>query len=116
VTMPLAVDRTFARKVLQTEADAVLLLNCHLSEEAFPMNLVPTFSTTLALSDAVAMTLLNAKGFRDEDFANLHPGGNLGKRLLRAEPLMHQGSRFRRSRPRRPCVRSSRRYPRRDSA
>ena len=68
-------------------------LDCHVSEEACPMNLVPTASTTaaLALGDALAMTLLTAKGFREEDFANLHPGGKLGKRLLRAEQLMHRG-------------------------
>ena len=49
------------------------------------MNLVPTASTTaaLALGDALAMTVLVEKGFRPEDFANLHPGGTLGKRLLR---------------------------------
>ena len=71
-------------------------LDCHVSEEACPMNLVPTASTTaaLALGDALAMTLLTAKGFREEDFANLHPGGKLGKRLLRAEQLMHQGGRL----------------------
>ena len=52
-------------------------LDCHVSEEACPMNLVPTASTTaaLALGDALAMTLLVAKGFREEDFANLHPSG-----------------------------------------
>ncbi len=63
------------------------------SEEACPLNLVPTASTTaaLALGDALAMTLLVAKGFRQEDFANLHPGGKLGKRLMRAEQLMHAG-------------------------
>jgi len=68
-------------------------LDCHVSEEACPMNLVPTASTTaaLALGDALAMTLLVAKGFREEDFANLHPGGKLGKRLMRAEQLMHAG-------------------------
>ena len=57
------------------------------------MNLVPTASTTaaLALGDALAMTLLVEKGFRQEDFANLHPGGKLGKRLMRAEALMHSG-------------------------
>ena len=48
-------------------------------KEACPLNLVPTASTTaaLALGDALAMTLLVAKGFRQEDFANLHPGGKL---------------------------------------
>ena len=57
------------------------------------MNLVPTASTTaaLALGDALAMTLLVEKGFRQEDFANLHPGGKLGKRLMRVEALMHAG-------------------------
>ena len=57
------------------------------------MNLVPTASTTaaLAIGDALAMTLLVEKGFRQEDFANLHPGGKLGKRLMRVEALMHAG-------------------------
>ena len=71
-------------------------LDCHVSEEACPMNLVPTASTTasLALGDALAMTLLVAKGFREEDFANLHPGGKLGKRLMRAGQLMHESDRL----------------------
>jgi arabinose-5-phosphate isomerase len=61
------------------------------TEEACPMNLVPTASTTaaLALGDALAMTLLVQKGFLEEDFANLHPGGKLGKKLRRVETLMH---------------------------
>jgi len=68
-------------------------LDCHVSEEACPMNLVPTASTTaaLALGDALAMTLLVAKGFREEDFANLHPGGTLRKRFMRAGQLMQAG-------------------------
>jgi arabinose-5-phosphate isomerase len=72
---------------------ADVTLDCHVSEEACPLNLVPTASTTaaLALGDALAMTLLVAKGFRQEDFANLHPGGKLGKQLMRAEQLMHGG-------------------------
>jgi arabinose-5-phosphate isomerase len=59
-------------------------LDCHIAEEACPMNLAPTASTTaaLALGDALAMTLLVEKGFRLEDFANLHPGGKIGKRLM----------------------------------
>ena len=71
-------------------------LDCHVSEEACPLNLVPTASTTaaLALGDALAMTLLVAKGFREEDFANLHPGGKLGKRLMRVEQLMVAGDRL----------------------
>ena len=82
---------------------ADVALNCQVSKEACPLNLVPTASTTaaLALGDALAMTLLVAKGFRQEDFANLHPGNFLGsnatiaaktaKRLMRAEQLMHSG-------------------------
>ena len=55
------------------------------------MNLVPTASTTasLALGDALAMEVLVEKGFQPEDFANLHPGGKLGKKLMRVEQLMH---------------------------
>ena len=69
-------------------------LDCRVVEEACPMNLVPTASTTaaLALGDALVMALLVRKGFREEDFANLHPGGKLGKRLMRVENLMHTGS------------------------
>ena len=72
---------------------ADVTLDCHVAEEACPLNLVPTASTTaaLALGDALAMTLLVEKGFRAEDFANLHPGGKLGKRLMRVEQLMHAG-------------------------
>ncbi len=72
---------------------ANVTLDCRVSEEACPLNLVPTASTTaaLALGDALAMTLLVAKGFKQEDFANLHPGGKLGKRLMRVEQLMHAG-------------------------
>jgi len=70
---------------------ADVALDCSVTEEACPMNLVPTASTTaaLAIGDALAMTLLVEKGFRQEDFANLHPGGKLGKRLMRVETLMH---------------------------
>jgi arabinose-5-phosphate isomerase len=80
-----------AASSLAQAADVVL--DCRVSEEACPMNLVPTASTTaaLALGDALAMTLLVAKGFREEDFASLHPGGKLGKRLMRVERLMHGG-------------------------
>ena len=72
---------------------ADVALDCSVAEEACPLNLVPTASTTaaLAIGDALAMTLLVAKGFRQEDFANLHPGGKLGKRLMRVESLMHAG-------------------------
>ena len=79
------------RSTLAQAADVAL--DCRVSEEACPMNLVPTASTTamLALGDALAMTVLVEKGFQPDDFANLHPGGKLGKKLMRVEQLMHQG-------------------------
>jgi arabinose-5-phosphate isomerase len=79
------------RSTLAQAADVAL--DCHVSAEACPMNLVPTASTTaaLAMGDALAMAVLVEKGFRPEDFANLHPGGTLGKRLMRAAQLMHAG-------------------------
>lgn len=68
-------------------------LDCSVTEEACPLNLAPTASTTaaLAIGDALAMTLLVAKGFRQEDFASLHPGGKLGKQFMRVDTLMHAG-------------------------
>lgn len=76
---------------LGTAADVTL--DCHVDTEACPMNLAPTASTTaaLALGDALAMTLLVRKGFQEDDFASLHPGGYLGKRLLHVSRLMHSG-------------------------
>jgi arabinose-5-phosphate isomerase len=61
--------------------------------EACPLGLAPTASTTaaLAMGDALAMVLLERRGFTVEDFAVLHPGGRLGKKLLRVEDLMHTG-------------------------
>ncbi len=81
----------FARSTLAQASDVVL--DCRVNEEACPLNLAPTASTTaaLALGDALAMALLVRKGFRQEDFAHLHPGGKLGKRLMRVEQLMHAG-------------------------
>ena len=80
-----------ARSALAQAADVAL--DCRVSEEACPMNLVPTASTTamLALGDALAMTVLVERGFQPEDFASLHPGGKLGRRLKRVGQLMHQG-------------------------
>ncbi|MCH8617625.1 KpsF/GutQ family sugar-phosphate isomerase [Undibacterium sp. TS12] len=59
-------------------------LNLHVDKEACPLNLAPTASTTvtLALGDALAVAVLDARGFREEDFARSHPGGSLGRRLL----------------------------------
>jgi len=79
------------RSALAQAADVAL--DCGVAEEACPLNLVPTASTTaaLAMGDALAMALLREKGFRQEDFASLHPGGKLGKRLMRVDALMHAG-------------------------
>jgi arabinose-5-phosphate isomerase len=68
-------------------------LSAAISKEACPLGLAPTASTTatLALGDALAMALLMRKGFKEEDFAFLHPGGKLGKRFLRVRDLMHSG-------------------------
>jgi arabinose-5-phosphate isomerase len=73
---------------------ADVALDCSIAEEACPMNLVPTASTTaaLALGDALAMTLLVRKGFGEEQFASFHPGGKLGRRLMRVENVMHSGA------------------------
>jgi arabinose-5-phosphate isomerase len=72
-------------------ADVVLDISV---EEACPYNVVPTSSSTaaLALGDALAITVMQKRGFNVEDFANLHPGGSLGRRLLlTVEDLMHGG-------------------------
>jgi arabinose-5-phosphate isomerase len=70
-----------------------VVLDVSISREACPLGLAPTASTTatLALGDALAIALSERKGFKAEDFASLHPGGKLGKRLMRVENLMHVG-------------------------
>ena len=73
---------------------AAVHLNCSVAREACPLNLAPTASTTatLAMGDALAMALLQARGFSADDFALSHPGGSLGKRLLlRVRDVMHRG-------------------------
>ena len=72
---------------------ADLHLDLGVRREACPLNLAPTASTTasLALGDALAMAVSVRKGFREEDFAALHPGGKLGKRFLKVGDLMHRG-------------------------
>ena len=70
-------------------------LNCAVQQEACPLNLAPTASTTaqMALGDALAVALLDARGFREEDFARSHPGGSLGRKLLiHVRDLMRTGS------------------------
>lgn len=74
-------------------AAADVALDCSVAREACSIGFAPTASTTtmLALGDALAMSLAEKRGFKEEDFANLHPGGKLGKRLARVETLMHKG-------------------------
>jgi len=86
-----------AISTLASAAD--LALDCSIAEEACSLGLAPTASTTtmLALGDALAVTLSERSGFKEEDFANLHPGGKLGKKLARVESLMHTGEAL-------PCV------------
>ncbi|TAJ24292.1 MAG: KpsF/GutQ family sugar-phosphate isomerase, partial [Nitrospirae bacterium] len=71
-----------------------VVLDVSVSEEACPMGLAPTASTTatLAMGDALAIALLQKRGLKEEDFAQFHPGGTLGRRLLlKVRDLMHQG-------------------------
>src|SRR2546421_455890 len=86
-----------ARSTLAAAADVAL--DCSVAREACSLGLAPTASTTtmLALGDALAVTLSERRGFKEEDFANLHPGGKLGKRLARVDSLMHTGEAL-------PCV------------
>jgi len=80
-------------KISTLASSADIALDCSIAQEACSMGLAPTASTTtmLALGDALAMALAERRGFKEEDFANLHPGGKLGKRLARVESLMHSG-------------------------
>ena len=73
--------------------DSDVVLDISVDREACPFGLAPTASTTaaLALGDALAIALSEKKGFQPEEFARLHPGGGLGKKLSRVSELMHQG-------------------------
>ncbi|MGA9811316.1 MAG: KpsF/GutQ family sugar-phosphate isomerase [Terriglobales bacterium] len=84
---------TQIKQISTLAAAADVALDCSVAKEACGLGLAPTASTTamLALGDALAMTLAEKRGFKEEDFANLHPGGKLGKRLARVESLMHTG-------------------------
>jgi arabinose-5-phosphate isomerase len=87
VAMTARPDSTLARH-------ADMLLSSAVDEEACPLNLAPTASTTaqMALGDALAVALLDARGFREEDFARSHPGGSLGRKLLmHVRDLMRSG-------------------------
>jgi arabinose-5-phosphate isomerase len=91
--VPIVVIIGNVKATLALEADA--LLDASVDEEACPLNLAPTASTTVALAigDALAMTLMRAKGLTEDEFASNHPAGQLGKRLtLRVADLMHSAS------------------------
>jgi arabinose-5-phosphate isomerase len=79
------------RSTLAQAAD--IALDCSVAKEACSLGLAPTASTTamLALGDALAVALAEKRGFKEEDFAGLHPGGKLGKKLARVSQLMHSG-------------------------
>lgn len=79
------------RSTLAQAADVAL--DCSVANEACALGLAPTASTTamLALGDALAVALSQKRGFKEEDFAGLHPGGKLGKRFLKVSSLMHTG-------------------------
>jgi arabinose-5-phosphate isomerase len=79
------------RSTIAAASDSVL--DVSVKEEACSLNLAPTASTTaaMAMGDALAVSLLDRRGFGAGDFAALHPGGRLGKKLLRVENLMHAG-------------------------
>ncbi len=72
---------------------ADVVINTSVKEEACPLGLAPTASTTatLAMGDALAVALLKRRGFREEDFAVLHPAGSLGRKLMKVKELMHTG-------------------------
>jgi arabinose-5-phosphate isomerase len=79
------------RSTLAQAAD--ITLDCSVAQEACKLGLAPTASTTtmVALGDALAVALAEKRGFKEEDFADLHPGGKLGKKLARVSRLMHTG-------------------------
>jgi arabinose-5-phosphate isomerase len=83
---------TSGKDSLLAQAASVILLLPNM-REACPMGLAPTTSTTamMALGDTLAITLLRQRGFSDQDFQTLHPGGKLGRKLLRVSDLMHKG-------------------------
>jgi arabinose-5-phosphate isomerase len=89
--LPMVALTGHPQSTIATASDAVL--DVSVKEEACTLNLAPTASTTaaMAMGDALAITLLDRRGFGAVDFAALHPGGRLGKKLLRVENLMHAG-------------------------
>jgi arabinose-5-phosphate isomerase len=90
--MPLVTLTGCAQSTLAQASEVVL--DVSVKEEACSLNLAPTASTTVAMAvgDALAISLLERRDFKQDDFAALHPAGRLGKKLLRVEHLMHSGS------------------------
>lgn len=86
-------EQTDNPRISTLASAADVFLSCAVAQEACSIGLAPTASTTamLALGDALAVAVAEKKGFREEDFARLHPGGKLGKRLAHVESLMHTG-------------------------
>lgn len=93
-----------ARSTIAAASD--ITLDVSVKEEACSLNLAPTASTTaaMAMGDALAIALLDRRGFGPGEFAALHPGGRLGKKLLRVENLMHSGDAM-------PCVAATAKIP-----
>src|SRR5260221_12156608 len=96
---PLVVMTGSPRSALAQVAD--VLLDVAIRQEACPLGLAPTASTTaaLAMGDALSMALIERRGFTVEDFAVLHPGGRFGRKLLRVEDLMQTGDQLPRVSP-----------------
>src|SRR5258708_21953440 len=87
-------DKSVRATMASTLASAAdVALDCSISREACSLGLSPTASTAtmMALGDALAVALAQKRGFKEEDFANLHPGGKLGKRLARVSSVMQSG-------------------------
>ncbi len=99
LAVPLIVLTGMPASTLALASDVVI--DVSISEEACPLGLAPTASTTamLAVGDALAMALLERRGFKEEDYAALHPGGGLGVRLRRVENVMHTGEEIPRVHP-----------------
>jgi len=99
LALPLVTLTGNSSSTLATASDIVL--DASVREEACSLNLAPTASTTaaMAMGDALAVSLLDRRGFSHDDFAALHPGGRLGKKLLRVRDLMHSGDQMPRVSP-----------------
>ena len=92
--MGIPVVAIVGRKGSTLAKNSAVVLDASVAEEACPMGLAPTASTTVALAmgDALAVALLEKRGFKEQDFAQFHPGGTLGRRLLvKVRDLMHKG-------------------------